>query len=146
MIALQIGTAINNYLKENPIGCVTGADGAYKMTERNRLIPEVGYISKERLPEIPQRETPVPPDLAVEVKSPYEKPRELHKKALKYLALGTPMVWIVYPEDRTVDVYRPPQTAGDDARLQSLDYEDALDGGDGLPNFTLPLNDIFPAQ
>jgi Uma2 family endonuclease len=72
MIASRISTYLNMYLLKNKIGYVTGEAGGYIMDEENVLIPDVGYISKERLPETPEREAPVPPDLAVEVKSPTE--------------------------------------------------------------------------
>ena len=47
------------------------------------------------------------------------------------------MVWVVYPDDREVDVH----TA---ASSITLFEGDTLTGGDVLPGFELPVADIFP--
>ncbi len=104
-IAGWILTFINMYLLQNPIGNTTAADGGYIMPDGNILIPDVGYISRERLPEKPTREAPVPPDFAVEVMSPTDKMRDLRQKAERYLGYGTRLVWLVFPEQQVVEVY-----------------------------------------
>ena len=45
------------------------------------------------------------PDLAVEVVSPGDKAEELAAKLEEYRAAGFPLVWVVYPSVRVVDVY-----------------------------------------
>jgi Uma2 family endonuclease len=124
----------------NPIGYVTGADGSYILSATNRPIPDVGYISKGRLPELPLREDPIPPDLAVEVVSPTDDLREVQKKALRYLHYGVQLVWLVYPEDQTVDVYQPSDPS---VEVQTYRMGEALCGAGVLPGFSLPLADIF---
>lgn len=82
-ITMKVATYIGNYLAQNPIGYVTGASAGYILSPHNKFIPNVAYISKARLPELPVTEVPIPPDLAVEVQaSPDEN---LHPKAMKYL-------------------------------------------------------------
>ena len=141
-IAGLIITAFNIYLRTNPIGYVTGADGGYILSDHNEYIPDVGYISKERLPELPEREVPVPPDLAVEVVSPTDSKEAVKQKARKYLISGTRMVWIVYPDNRTVAVCR--LNKENVLNITTLDTTGTLDGGDVLPGFRLEIRDIFP--
>jgi Uma2 family endonuclease len=129
-IAMKIGHLILSYLDAHDIGYVTGSDGGYILSENTKLIPDVGYINKERLREIPSRDVPMPPDLAVEVVSPTDSIRDVQRKALKYLMYGTRMVWVVYPEDQTVDVYRPAQDG--QAMIQTLDTNGLLAGDDVL--------------
>ncbi|MEZ4671277.1 MAG: Uma2 family endonuclease [Anaerolineae bacterium] len=145
MIAGLILAAFVNFLKTNPIGYVTGADGGYVLDDENTPLPDVGYISKVRMPELPAREVPVPPDLAVEVKSANDSYKGLQRKARKYLKAGTRVVWIVYPEDRTVDVCQPDENEPDGMRIREIGIDGTLDGGDVLPGFTLAVRDIFPA-
>src|SRR5436190_320761 len=104
-IAALILTYLNMYLFQHPIGFVTGADGTYVISEGHVFLPDVGYISKERLPKKLEREVPIPPDLAVEVKSPTDAMRQMRIKAEKYVAAGTKMVWLVFPNRQTVEVY-----------------------------------------
>jgi Uma2 family endonuclease len=67
-IGMRIGRLVGNFVDENEIGYVTGADGGYVLSDEDTFNPDVAYISKH-LPEIPRREVIGPPDCAVEVKS-----------------------------------------------------------------------------
>jgi Uma2 family endonuclease len=131
-------TYLNMYLFQNSIGFTTAADGGYIMPDGNILMPDVGYISRERLPQPPAREVPVPPDLAVEVKSPTDSTWKLRAKVEKYLAHGTQLVWLIFPEEQRAEVY----AAGADD-LVALNIDDVLDGGPVLPGLVIPLKDIF---
>ncbi len=136
-LAMRIGRFIGNVSDE--LGYVTGADGSYILSEDYEFMPDVGYISKARLPEEPAREVNGPPDLAVEVKSPTDSKRALRLKAEDYLRFGTKMVWLVFPDEQLVEVYVPGQD------VQEVKIDGILDGGDVLPGFTLPVRDIFGA-
>jgi len=137
----RIGSRINGfifiYLTQKETGYLTGADGGYKMPNGDVFNSDVGYISKERLPEEPAREVPVPPDLAVEVKSPTDRKRAMRTKAEKYIAGGTKLVWLVFPEEQLIEVYTP------DEDVLPVGVDGALDGGTVLPGFTLKVSDIF---
>jgi len=138
-ISSRIIYHFTGYLIERPIGYVTGEAGGYIMSGEDTYNPDVGYISKERLPEEPPREAPVPPDLAVEVKSPTDSKRKMRLKAEKYLAYGTNIVWLIFPKERMVEVYK----SGEED-VENIGIDGTLDGGDILPGFTLKVRDIFP--
>ncbi|MEP7292332.1 MAG: Uma2 family endonuclease [Chloroflexota bacterium] len=137
-IAMDIVFFFKLYLRDHDIGYVTGEAGGYTMSDGNVFNPDVGYISKLRLPDVPSRESPVPPDLAVEVKSPTDKKRAIRRKAERYLELGTRMVWLVFPDEQIVEVY----VQGDED-VQTLTIDGILDGSDLLPGFTLPVRELF---
>jgi Uma2 family endonuclease len=136
-IAATIVFYFKRYLLEHPIGYVTGADGGYILSDENTFNPDVGYISKVRLPERPEREVLVAPDMAVEVKSPTDSKRDMRKKAEIYLAFGTRLVWLVFPDDKAVEVYVP------DKDVETFGIDATLEGYDVLPGFTLAVRDIF---
>jgi Uma2 family endonuclease len=48
------------------------------------------------------------PDIAVEVVTPSNTATELQQKVLEFLEAGTELVWVVYPETRTVVEHRSP--------------------------------------
>jgi Uma2 family endonuclease len=62
-----------------------------------------------------------------------------------YLRYGTRLVWIVYPKERKIHVYRPNIETGE-AALRFLRVDDLLDGEDVLPRFKLPLRELFLAS
>jgi Uma2 family endonuclease len=137
-IASEIIFLLRVYLNANPIGTVTGEQGGYRLLDGGLFIPDVGYISHARLGEIPAREVPVPPDLAVEVLSPTDRLRDARAKVERYLTNGVPMVWLVMPQSRTVEVYTP------DTDVTTLHADDALTGGAVLPGFSVTVRDLFP--
>lgn len=142
IIAATFIRIIGTFVVEHDLGYVTGADGGYILSEDNVFIPDVAFISKMRLTELPEREVIGPPDLAIEVKSPTDTFKSLQTKAVEYLAYGTRMVWVVYPERKTVEVYTP--TGEGNLSVVTLDIDSTLDGGDVLPGFKLAVRDVFP--
>ncbi len=129
---------LNAFVIPRNLGYVTGADGGFKLAPKKSRLPDVGFISKARLPHLPKR-FDFPPDLAVELVSEDE---DIFKKALEYLTAGTKLVWAVYALEKTVHVMRLDEDGG----LRSLPYgvDSVLDGEDVLPGFSLPVRDIFP--
>ena len=102
----------------------------------NDRIPDLSFITHEKGALVREGAAPYMPDLAVEVQSPGQSDKLMADKAAYYLANGTRMVWLVYPEKRIVEVLTP-----DDRQL--LNDENTLSGGDVLPNFSLPIREIF---
>lgn len=125
------------------LGFVTVENGGYELSPGNVLIPDVGFISFDKVPTLPDKFT-LAPDIAVEVVSPSNRPREILDKVELYLRYGTRFVWVVYPKERVVDVYRTDEDGG--LHIQKFTEADTLDGGDVLPGFTLAVRDIFPKQ
>lgn len=136
-LAMRMGHLIGYYLDEHDIGYLTGADGSYILAEDYTFMPDVGFISKARLPHEPEREVEGPPDLAIEVKSPTDSKRALRLKAEDYIRFGTRMVWLIFPEDQKVEVYLPDQD------VQEIGIDGVLDGGEALPGFKLAVSEIF---
>ena len=82
----------------------------------------------------------IPPDLAVEVVSPNDRVYELDEKLADYRKVNVPLIWVIYPESRTVDVL--PRR-----RLVRLVFEDdELSGEEVIPGFRCPLREILPPR
>jgi Uma2 family endonuclease len=135
-IAAFILTSINSFVIANQLGYVTGADGGYVVSGQ-RYIPDVAFMSKTRQPK-PSDEAynSKAPDLAVEVLSPTDNPANVRIKISNYTYAGT-TVWIVDPDNDTVEIYATNQPA------VRLTKKDTISGGNVLPNFQLPVKDIF---
>jgi Uma2 family endonuclease len=129
-----------NFLEQNDLGIVLGADGALEVLPDLVRIPDVSFIAWDRLPDekLPRARIPVlAPDLAVEVLSQGNTEAEMERKLREYFEAGVRLVWYVDPETRTARVYTRP----DEVRL--LHEDDTLDGGDVLPGFHLTLRECF---
>lgn len=139
MLAAWIVYLLLTFLELAQIGGrVTGADGTYILDHYNTRTPDVGYISEAiAARQVKGAYISGAPDLAVEVVSDSNTPTELHQRVGAYLAAGTRIVWVVYPETRTIDIYAPDQ---DVIRLIG---EQVLEGGSVLPGLKSPLTRIF---
>ena len=87
----------------------------------------------------PNKPIPFAPDLAVEVSSPSQSAGDLAAKVALYLAGGTRLVWVVWPDRQQVDVWHP----GDTQPSATLGVGDTLDGEDVIPGFIHSIGDIF---
>ncbi len=101
--------------------------------------PDVSFVKAERLTAklLETGHFPLPPDLAVEVISPGDLAHEVAEKIEEYLQAGVPMVWVVEPVLRIVDVYRK---SGVNSRLREADE---LLGEDVLPGFKCRVSELF---
>ena len=91
--------------------------------------PDVAFIRRERIPpEEPRGFWKGPPDLAIEVLSPDDRPSEIRAKVEEYLTRGVSLVLVVNADERAVSLFRsslPTITLKADARL---DLDDVIRG------------------
>ncbi len=80
---------------------------------------------------------PQMPDLCVEVQSPDDTPKAMRDKAAYYLANGTRLMWLVYPQKRLVEALYP------DGESDIFAEGETASGGDLLPGFGLAVHAIF---
>jgi Uma2 family endonuclease len=139
-LASDISHHIKTYLDERDLGNVAGADGTLKLWSGLVRIPDVSFVSWDKLPgrQLPRKKIPhLIPDLAVEVLSEGNTRGEMERKLREYFLAGVRLVWYVDPETRTAQVFTAPDQS------TTLTESDILDGGDVLPGFTLPLKKLF---
>jgi Uma2 family endonuclease len=136
-LALELGYVLIEFLRKHDLGVATGADGMLRLTPGLVRIPDISFVSWEHLPPSYGQIPPIAPDLAVEVLSPSNTPREMERKLHEYFAAGTRLVWYFDLKAQTVTVYTAPD------RATVLDESQTLDGGDVLPGFGLPLRELF---
>jgi len=125
---------------ENTLGKVFGQETGFIMkTESNTMrASDVAFVPKTRLKDIDLTEwLPFPPDLAVEVISEYDRASDVKKKNNEYMANGTQLLWVVYPDERQIDVFQP------NLPVETLNINDTLTGGNILPGFNIPVRKIF---
>jgi Uma2 family endonuclease len=110
------------------------------MKDRNRK-PDAAFVAYARWPKykpIPSTNAwDVLPELCVEVVSPNDLADEIETKIKEYFEAGVRLVWVVYPRQEQFYVYDTP------SQVRRLTRTDTLDGGVVLPDFKLPLADLF---
>jgi Uma2 family endonuclease len=139
-IELGIGSALFNYATARGLGAAYGADTGFLIHRDPDTVrsPDAAFVRAERVPEEePRGYIEGAADLAVEVISPNDRASEVIAKVQDWLDAGCRLVWLVDPKSRTVTAYRSR------TEIMVLGTSDTLTGGDVLPGFSLPLNEIF---
>ncbi|SFH81626.1 Uma2 family endonuclease [Planctomicrobium piriforme] len=125
------------------LGFVIGDGAMTRLRTGNMRIPDVYAVRWDRVgkQEVPEDTvTKVIPHVAIEVMSQGNTEREIERKKNEFFANGTEQVWIVRPRTETVDVW----TGVSDC--VTLTVDDDLDGGNSLPGFKIPVQEIFAAS
>jgi Uma2 family endonuclease len=140
-IAMWIGYFLLDYIERgHDLGVVHGSDSPHRFFSGQIRYPDVAFVSYDRLPDgKPTRDPIAPwvPNLAVEIISPSNTTKEMRNKLDVYFSSGVELVWYVYPDSRTVEVYSAAE------ELQTLAEEDTLDGNLVLPGFRLSIATLF---
>ena len=129
-----------SFVRPRDLGVVTGEAGLMQLAPGLVRIPDVAFISWDRLPGRQLPPEPIPgviPNLVVEVISAGNTAREMARKRGEYFSVGVQLIWIVIPATRTVEVY----TAVDQST--QLSEADSLDGGSVLPGFSVSIRELF---
>jgi Uma2 family endonuclease len=139
-LTMFIGYQIMLYLEKHDLGRVSGEAGFIEIAAGQIRAPDISFFSWARLEKGGQPRKRIPrlvPDLAVEVLSDSNTPREMARKRREYFARGTQLVWQVDPVNRTVEVFTSPTES------TVLTMGQTLDGGNVLPGFKLKLDKLF---
>jgi Uma2 family endonuclease len=141
MVATELSRLIGNHLVEiGRPGVLTGEAGTIRVLEKFVRIPDIAYVSWDRLPNrrVPVAKVPeVVPNLCVEVLSESNTPAEMGRKLKEYFVAGVDLVWFVDPDTRTLKVFTSPDES------KTLTAKDTLTGGAVLPGFAVPVAELF---
>jgi len=141
-VAAKISFELNRFNLERPFGWVFDSDATYRCFKLPDTLrrADVSVILHGRLAgnRIPESYVSIAPDLVVEVISPTNKAGAVETKILEYLEAGVKLVWVVFPQSRTIHVRRAEGT------LRVVREHEQLDGETLLPGFSCSVRDLFP--
>lgn len=134
-VALQVGRLLGDWAGRR--GRV-GVEIRVYLAPGITLVPDVVFISAERLTPLSDEERekpPYAPDIVAEVRSPEDREANVRRKTELYLAHGAVLVLNVDPHDRTV-------------RLSAVDGERLLRSGEvvehhAFPDLHIPVAAVF---
>lgn len=140
-VIMNVAVPLGQHIKAEQLGVIFGAETGFVLTRDPDTVraPDVAFVRRDRIPagELPVEFWPGAPDLAVEVLSPDDRPREVAEKIRAWLEGGTRAVWVVDARRRTVTIHHPGQPP------RVLSETDVLEDHDIVPGFRLPVADIF---
>ena len=146
-IEVNICLALALYIRAEGLGEVYVGETGWDLTRPGDhrdtvLAGDVAVVRTGRLPLPPPRKgqtyRPLAPDLVVEVASPTQSRSDLADKAQHWIERGVTAVWVLWPAQRELDL----GTAGI-SEPRTLHDDDALEGGDVVPGFSISLSQLW---
>jgi Uma2 family endonuclease len=141
VIATKISSRLLVFMEDHNIEGHVAVEARFRAKDdtSNDRFPDVSvHLTKETA--VDKGAVEGMPDIAVEIKSPNDTIAEMREKAVYYRQNGSRLVWLIYPEKRLAEVYQ------ENADIEILTESDSLDGKAVLPNFRLPVKNLFPPK
>ena len=136
---------IGNWTDRDGTGEAFDSSTIFVLPNGARRSPDVSWIKLDRWNQLTQVQQdgfpPIVPDFVIELVSPSDlknqRYEDLQAKMQEYLDNGVQLGWLIEPEAKTVEIYRPRK------QVEILNNPQTLSGEDILPGFILDLSEIF---
>ncbi|MGB3237381.1 MAG: Uma2 family endonuclease, partial [Geitlerinemataceae cyanobacterium] len=123
------------------LGVAFDSSGGFILPNGARRSPDASWVSRQRweslTPEQRRGFVPLCPDFVVELRSATDRLSKLQEKMLEYRENGARLGWLIDPQNKRVEIYRPGQ------EVEVLEHPMELSGEDILPGFVLNLRRIW---
>jgi Uma2 family endonuclease len=136
-VIVRLTVRLGAFVAQARLGDVFDSSTGYRLRGGNVRSPDASFVSAKRLPRVPEGFLELAPDLAVEVLSPEDNPREVLDKVGEYLAAGVRLVWVIDPRASRAASYRSLTD------VHEIGLDGTLDGEELLPGFRCPLSDLL---
>jgi Uma2 family endonuclease len=139
-IACELIRILGNFVKRYDLGILAGEAGMMRLLPGQVRIPDVSFISWDRLPNRRRPKATIPelvPDLAVEILSEGNTAKEMERKLNEYFEAGVRIVWLIDPKVRQARIYTRPQ------KHRLINEDQSLEAGKVLPRFKLTLRKLL---
>jgi Uma2 family endonuclease len=127
--------------KEEELGVSFPSCVAFTLPNGAVRSPDAAWIEKSRwegLSEADQeRFPPIAPDFVVELMQSSDDSFRLREKMNEYIANGVRLGWLIEPDEKWIDVYRPNQ------EIVRIEGAQSIHGDPVLPGFVLELAKIW---
>nr|WP_254658042.1 Uma2 family endonuclease [Pleurocapsa sp. PCC 7327] len=127
--------------RQNNLGKSFDSSTGFKLPNGSNRSPDASWLAIERWNALTreQQETFVPlcPDFVVELRSPSDVLTKLQAKMQEYMENGARLGWLIDPQRKVVEIYRP------NREVEILRSPRFLSGEDVLPGFILELSEIL---
>jgi Uma2 family endonuclease len=128
----EISGQLGNWAEHDGRGIAFGSSSGWKLPNSARRSPDAAWILKDRIKTLNTADLagfwPICPDFVIELRSESDKLRMLREKMADWLANGAKIAWLIGPESRTVEIYRPGYEPETRVNISSLTGEGPVEG------------------
>ena len=139
---LSISGQLYRWYEENEIlGKAFDSSTGFILPNGATRSPNASWVSQERWDALNAEQkgtfANICPDFVVELRSSSDKLESLQTKMKEYIDNGAKLGWLLDPQPRRVEIYRP------GSAVEVLENPDSLSGGKVLPGFVLNLRRVW---
>jgi Uma2 family endonuclease len=136
-IAMQLG----NWARNDARGIASDSSTGFLLPNGARRSPDAFWTLKDAVRNLPEQSREsywhLCPAFVIELRSNSDRLPVLREKMEEYLANGARLGWLIDPETRTVEVYRP------DRAPETLTAIESISGEGSVKGFVLDLRTVW---
>ena len=107
----EILRQLSNWSRKDGRGVATGSSDGFVLPSGARRSPDAAWTSKTRLKALSKESLAgywhLAPNFVIELKSNTDRLPDLRKKMAEWIENGAQLGWLINPETRTVEIFRP---------------------------------------
>ncbi|NEN94520.1 MAG: Uma2 family endonuclease [Moorea sp. SIO3I7] len=138
---IKLSTQLELWSSQMKLGVAFDSNTGFKLPNGANRSPDASWIKRERWEELTPEEqdkfVPLCPDFVLELRSPSDSLKMVQAKVREYMENGARLGWLIDPQNKVVEIYRPNQD------VEIIQSPKTLSGEDVLPGFTLNLSEII---
>jgi Uma2 family endonuclease len=127
--------------RQNNLGKAFDSSCGFKLPNAATRSPDASWIKQERwdalTPQQRKKYLPLCPDFVVELVSESDDLADTQAKMREYIQNGLRLGWLINPQNKQVEIYRPNQ------EIEILNSPTSLSGEDVLPGLVLDLANVL---
>lgn len=129
------------YEEHEDLGEAFDSSTGFRLPNGADRSPDASWVRRERWEALTLQQqkgfVPLCPDFVVELRSESDSLTKLQAKMQEYIDNGARLGWLIDPQNRRVEIYRPA------VDVEVLEHPTELSGEDVLPGFVLNLRRVW---
>ncbi len=138
---IKLSTQLELWSSQMKLGVAFDSNTGFKLPNGANRSPDASWVKQERweglTPEEQDKFVPLCPDFVLELRSPSDSLKMVQAKVREYMENGARLGWLIDPQHKVVEIYRPNQD------VEIIQSPKTLSGEDVLSGFTLDLSEII---
>jgi Uma2 family endonuclease len=137
-IESRLNFQISLWNEQTLLGIVFSSSTIFSLPKGGDRSPDVAWISLEKWEKLTPEERegfpPICPDFVIELRSKSDRLKPLQEKMQEYLDSGLKLGWLINPQQKQVEIYRPNQA------VKVVTMPAILSGENILPELNITLD------
>ena len=138
----EISAQLHIWARRDKRGVACDSSTGFRLPNGARRSPDASWVLKTRVQLLDERSRQrywrLSPDFVIELRSQTDRPRMLREKMREWIENGAQLGWMIDPENRQVDIYRPNLE-----EIETLQGVTSIQGTGPVEGFVLDLLPVW---